>query len=432
MGFDGVSVCASPAGAEASLPEVLQAREDRAAAQRALLDRFGRPLVSFTMNIPGPVKDTALIRFAFRAGLCRLREVLGTPVHGETVLRPAGCGALLVYDRPAEALKVLCLSIEEEGEVGRLYDMDVIGADGRKLSRLRERTCLICGGPAAPCARSRAHGLPALEARTAALLRAFAAEHLGALAETALLQEAVFTPKPGLVDRQNSGAHRDMDLALFRRSAGALAPHLRRFAALGLTGASPDQLRQAGQAAEADMFAATGGINTHKGAVYSLALLLWAAGTSLSRGGAVFPLAAAAAAALPPAQNTHGSAVRARYGLGGVRGEAIAAFPTLRRCWEVLEREGELTALLWSMAHLEDTNLYHRGGAAGAACVRRAAAEILAAPAAARPALAAALDAELIRRGLSPGGSADLLALALFLRALCRRMEPGAMDLEDG
>ena len=107
----------------------------------------------------------------------------------------------------------------------------------------------------------------------------------------------------------------------------------------------------------------------------------------------------------------------------------MAGFPTLRRCWEVLEAEGVLAALLWSMAHLEDTNLYHRGGEVGAAFVRGEAAAILEAPAEDREALAVALDGELIRRNLSPGGSADLLALALFLQALGRRMEPEALSL---
>ncbi len=409
------------------LQEVLQAREDRAAKQRTLLDRFGRPLISFTMNIAGPIKDTPLIRFAFRAGLCRLRGALGEPVHGETAFPRAGPAALLVYDRPAAELKALCLAIEEEREIGRLYDMDVLDTDGKKLSRPQERTCLLCGGPAGPCARSRAHGLPSLEERTIELLRAFAGDHLGHLAAEALLQEAAFTPKPGLVDGRNSGAHQDMDLPLFQRSAEALRPHLRQFAALGLAGASPKKLQRAGQAAEADMFAATGGVNTHKGAVYSLSLLLWAAGASFFRKLPVLSVAATAAKALPPAKGTHGSAVRARYGLRGVRGEAVAGFPTLRQCCAVLEREGLLTALVWSMAHLEDTNLYHRGGEAGAAYVRGEAAKILTAPPEAREALARSLDDELIRRNLSPGGSADLLALALFLQELKERMEPGTL-----
>ena len=120
------------------------------------------------------------------------------------------------------------------------------------------------------------------------------------------------TPKPGLVDRRNTGAHDDMDRPLFHRSAGALAPYFRQFAALGMAGASPRELQSLGRQAEHAMLAATGGVNTHKGALYSFALLLSALGQCLAEGGDPFDTAAAIAATLPPAENTHGSAVRAQ------------------------------------------------------------------------------------------------------------------------
>jgi len=214
-----------------------------------------------------------------------------------------------------------------------------------------------------------------------------------------------------------------MDLPLFQRSAHALAPHFKRFAALGLAGGTAEELRALGCQAEGTMFAGTDGVNTHKGAIYSLALLLFAAGTLLAHGGTLLPMVAETAGELSPPAGTHGSAVRERYGIGGVREEAVAGFPTLRRCYETLAKEGELAALLQSMALLEDTTLYHRGGEEGAAFVRARAAAILAAPAAQREQLALQLDQELIGRNLSPGGSADMLALALFLRSLQPMME---------
>ena len=412
-----------------SLEQILQSREARAARQRQMLDRLGLPLVSFTMNIPGPVKDSPLIRFAFRAALGRLLDRLGAPAESLVLCQPTGCEALLAYDCPAPALKKVCLAMEEEGELGRLLDLDVLNQRGEKLSRGEERRCLICGGPVGPCSRSRAHGLPALERRTGEILYDFAARHLGELAEEALLQEVRFTPKPGLVDQWSTGAHTDMDLPLFEKSARALAPHLRRFAGLGLSHAGPEALQAAGRQAEAAMFAATEGVNTHKGAVYSLALLLSAAGECLTGGGDLFAIAAATAAALPPPQNTNGSAVRRQYGIGGVRQEAVSGFPTLGRCWKALDQEGSLAALLESMVYLEDTTLYHRGGAVGAAFVRERAGEILAAPPEEREAMAYDLDRELTRRRLSPGGSADILALSLFLQSLAPLLEPENLRL---
>lgn len=400
---------------EITLEQVLLARDRRVQRQQALHRRYGGTLLSFTMNIAGPVKDTPLVRLAFRAGLAALDRDLGAPVHRESVAAPTGPEALLVYHRPAGAVKDLCLRLEERDPVGRLYDLDVLSPGGEKLSRPQSRRCLICGGPVTVCSRSRAHGLAAIQAKTENILRSFAAGHLAQLARQALEDEVCLTPKPGLVDRRNTGAHDDMDLPLFRRSAGALAPYFRQFAALGMAGASPRELQSLGRQAEEAMLATTGGVNTHKGALYSFALLLSALGRCLAEGGDPFDTAAAIAAALPPAENTHGSAVRSQC--GGVRQEALSGFPTARHMRGILESAGPLSALVWAMSRLDDSTLVYRGGPQGLAYVRRRAAELLALPENALAPALEALDDDLIARHLSPGGSADLLALALFLRA---------------
>ena len=104
-----------------------------------------------------------------------------------------------------------------------------------------------------------------------------------------------------------------------------------------------------------------------------------------------------------------------RHQVGGARAEALAGFPPARKAAAQQQTHAPLTVLLWLMAHTEDTNLYHRGGAGGAAFVKEQAAAILAAPPEQRVALTQALDDALIECRLSPGGSADLLALALLL-----------------
>ena len=398
-----------------TLEDILRARDARADAQRRLLRTYRLPLVSFTMNIAGPVKFSPLIELAFDAGLEALRTALGQPVAAE-IIRPAtGCEALLVYDRPAAALKAACLTLETATPVGRLYDLDVLDTDGNKLSRIEQRTCLICGGPVTVCSRSRAHGLDAIVNRTREILMDFAAGSLAGLAAKALTEEVRLTPKPGLVDEHNNGAHSDMDLSLFLRSIDALTPWFRQITALSLCGADAAALQAAGREAEAAMFRATGGVNTHKGAVYSFSVLLAALGRCLTEGGNVFAHAAALAAELTPPQDTHGAAVTLRHKVGGARSEALAGFPTARQAAVLLQTHDPLTALLWLMAHTEDTNLYHRGGAEGATFVKEQAAAILAAPVERRISLAQALDDALISRWLSPGGSADLLAMALFL-----------------
>ena len=395
---------------------MLLARDRRASRQAALLSRYGRPVISFTMNIAGPVKDSPLIRYAFRSGLRQLEALPCAQLCREVIFEPTGPEALLVYEtQDARLLKAFCIRLESEGEAGRLFDLDVLDANGEKLSRETGRTCLVCGGPVSVCSRSRAHGLEAITARTGAILEAFAAETLGEMAENALLAEVHFTPKPGLVDEANNGAHRDMDVPLFERSAHALRPCFEEFVRLGIQGASPAALQQAGIRAEQAMFAATGGVNTHKGAIYSGALLLHAAGRLLSgeEEGNLCELAAQTAAAIPAPTGTHGAAVRAQC--GGIRTEAVSGYPTAQAVLRQLRQSGPLDALLLSMSRLDDSTLWHRGGAEGAQLVRSRAADILAAPASEREARTRRLDMELIERNLSPGGSADLLAMAFFL-----------------
>lgn len=399
-----------------TLEQMLLARDRRASRQAALLSRYGRPVISFTMNIAGPVKDSPLIRYAFRSGLRQLEALPCAQLCREVIFEPTGPEALLVYEtQDARLLKAFCIRLESEGEAGRLFDLDVLDANGEKISRETGRTCLVCGGPVSVCSRSRAHGLEAITARTGAILEAFAAETLGEMAENALLAEVHFTPKPGLVDEANNGAHRDMDVPLFERSAHALRPCFEEFVRLGLQGASPAALQQAGVRAEQAMFAATGGVNTHKGAIYSGALLLHAAGRLLSgeEEGDLCELAAQTAAAIPAPTGTHGAAVRAQC--GGIRTEAVSGYPTAQAVLRQLRQSGPLDALLLSMSRLDDSTLWHRGGAEGAQLVRSRAADILAAPASEREARTRRLDAELIERNLSPGGSADLLAMAFFL-----------------
>ena len=398
-----------------TLEDILRARDGRANAQRRLLHSHRLPLVSFTMNIAGPVKSAPLIELAFDAGLEALYAALGQPEAAEVIRPTTGCEALLVYDRPAAALKDACLALETAAPIGRLYDLDVLDMDGGKLSRPVPRTCLICGGPVTICSRSSAHGLDAIVGRTNEILADFAAGYLAGLAAEALEQEVRLTPKPGLVDERNNGAHNDMDLPLFLRSIDALTPWFRRMAALGMAGADADALQAAGLEAEASMFRATGGVNTHKGALFSFAVLLSSLGRCLTVGGDVFDRSAALTAALLPPQGTNGAAVALRHQVGGARAEALAGFPTGRQAAAVLRESDPLTALLWLMAHTEDSNLYHRGGATGAAFVKEQAAAILEAPPERRVMLTQALDDALIDRWLSPGGCADLLALALFL-----------------
>ncbi|AWK89589.1 triphosphoribosyl-dephospho-CoA synthase CitG [Azospirillum thermophilum] len=271
---------------------------------------------------------------------------------------------------------------------------------------------------------------------------------LAHLAYRSLLREVLLTPKPGLVDRRNTGSHRDMDLASFLASARAVTPWFRRFFACGLAGCTvPADLflpgiRGHGLACERDMLRATGGVNTHKGSIFAFGLLCAAAGRLVGQGRAlaVEPLCGEVAAICtgvvdelrrPGEAGTAGEHLYRRYGLTGARGEAASGFATVRThalpAFDRLRASGAdaatalHAALLELMAFNSDTNVVARGGPEGLAFLQGEAQRLRRAGGVAAPGYLrrlAALDDEAIRRNLSPGGSADLLAVTWFLSRL--------------
>ena len=157
---------------QVSLEDMLECREDRARLQQEFLGRYGLPLVSFCMNIPGPVKTNERIRAAFDLGKDRLLSRL--PVQPSACVEKherTGDELLLAVDLPAPELKRIAITIEDDGPVGRLFDMDVIDTDGRKLSRPEPRRCIICKAVAQECARSRRHTVADMQRAVEEILR---------------------------------------------------------------------------------------------------------------------------------------------------------------------------------------------------------------------------------------------------------------------
>lgn len=462
---------------QVTVGDMMAAREARAQLQRELLSRHpGATIVCLTMNIAGPVKTTPEIERAFAWGWGAVRAVaaprgalFAADIHPHTGPE----GALCVMADATQLKQRLC-QIEDGEPLGRLLDIDVIGPDGEKLERtalgLPARRCLLCDRPAPVCARSRAHGAQELFDRAQALIRMHFewtfARRVGECAQRALLTEVAISPKPGLVDRENAGAHRDMDIFTFIDSACALRPYFEACARIGLAHrggdarACFDALRAPGLLAEADMARATGGVNTHKGAIFSLGIACAALGLGFD-GETSDPLAALArcgemtaarmreelarAADAPGA--TFGERLYARSGVGGVRAEAAGGFESVTRAglprFEGARAAGlslndaGLCALVSLMARTQDTNAVRRGGEEAARALRERARaldgeieEKLARGLSDEEKAGAWLrdrlrdwDGEWSAAGISPGGCADLLALTLltaFLREEAR------------
>ena len=414
------------------LRQMLEARERRVAIQNKMLEGAGpeKCLVCLTMNIAGDVKRTPMTRMLFNAGAEEMRS-LGFRILKEFSLDEAtGSEAFWLLNEEGTQVKAMLEKAEDSFPAARLYDFDVIIPGGSKLSRAEGRRCLICDSYAAECARSRRHGLEEVKRATDDLLRGFCARRLAEAAHDALLDELYTTPKPGLVDLNNNGAHADMDISLFERSADALTQYFEDAALLGMDRCGMGVLRKRGIRAEEEMFAATDGVNTHKGLIYSMGLLLAGMGRCLTGGGSCISHAVELAGEdaeirlkeTLSAPVTNGGAVYKTYGAKGATGEAASGFPDALYCMERFafyrERgwdEAASLALCDSMASLEDTNLLHRGGREGLDFVMHAAAGISGMPADERIEALNELDRELISRNLSPGGSADMLALAFLL-----------------
>ena len=298
--------------------------------------------------------------------------------------------------------------------------------------------------------------------------------YLEEAARQSLLDEVSATPKPGLVDKKDSGAHKDMDFSTFVASTRAIVPFLRQMAEAGVSAGEASRCREEGfdcsqleqlflsirpigSKAEAAMFAATGGVNTHKGIIFSMGINAAAAGFLYGAhqpltGEAILAAGQQMCASLlshdferidPKAPGTHGEQLYVRYGCRGIRGEAMAGFPAVRNLGlpivrrlmenspggtnvspksEMFRNQVYLRLLFEFMTKVDDSNVLFRCGYEALSYLKKQSEQILAKMRSSEPiwppSLYAQLDAlnqDFIRRNLSAGGCADLLSLTLFL-----------------
>ena len=274
------------------------------------------------------------------------------------------------------------------------------------------------------------------------------AQEIARLAVRSLYAELVLYPKPGLVSLRDQGSHGDMDAACFMRSLFSLRHYFKAIALAGGRGVEFDELKRLGIVAEQAMLQATGGINTHRGAIFALGILCAAVAYCLqhqpgmtvanlrlalkSQWGqalvshSVFEVGAEAVYTSGPL--SHGQQVARQYAASGAREEAAAGFPSIFEIGLPRLRQSlsagcnasmaQLDSFFALMAHISDTNIYHRGGTAGVDYARAAARDFLAQGGSLHPQylqLAQYYHQQFIQRRLSPGGAADMLAASWFV-----------------
>ncbi len=267
------------------------------------------------------------------------------------------------------------------------------------------------------------------------------ARWLAVVATQCLIDEVRLSPKPGLVDSRGNGAHHDLSLALMERSAHSLTSTFYALAQHSWQRPADIALRETvgrlGREGEQQMMLATQGVNTHRGAIWAMGLLVSAVAM---HSGAAAPLAishtAAALAKLPdraaPKLFSKGLKASRRWQVPGAREEAQQGFPhifdlALPQLWRSRlhgadETQARLDALMAVMTSLSDTCVLSRAGMAGLEAMQAGAAAVLAAGGSSRPAgwqALARLDRQMLALNASPGGAADLLAATLFVDRVC-------------
>lgn len=325
-------------------------------------------------------------------------------------------------------------------------------------------------------------------------VRAALFERIGWRVRNALLGEVYATPKPGLVDRRDTGAHRDMNYETFLASTEAITPFMVRMFAEGMdattTGHTPEEVFQAirgiGLEAERAMYAATDGVNTHKGMIFTMGIVLAAAGILYARADKTSgqitvdaildrtrQMTARSMAedfrkmlAQPP--KTHGERLFRTYGERGIRGQAMEGFPILRdtavpwlRRFQNIGTDAELqraisaratlrrgllqdtgsmhaehfenavhvSTLIAIMSVLNDTNVFIRSSYEDMCWLQAESSTILGMGAMFTEEGVRAIEAlntACIEKNISPGGAADILAVAILLLKLTEDADAGS------
>jgi holo-ACP synthase / triphosphoribosyl-dephospho-CoA synthase len=447
---------------------ILGAREKRAAL-REQYAQIGRDSISLSLNIPGYPKSTPLLSGFFndvlqeckqflqahRIAIDTTQEVRQIDEAGDFYLAP-------IFDgQPLVTIKALTESFEGRHPLGRIIDIDIADRRFRPVSSEKLKPCMLCEQPAIVCMREANHTYEELREHLVLRIRGYLADktrqqickQLASLALKAILYEISLSPKPGLVGRFEKGAHQDMDYFTFLDSTSVLAGYFEEIALSGYLFYGDDLrealplIRTVGLKMEASMFSATDGVNTQKGLIFLIGLSLFSAAYSIARD-RTFALARGRDTikaicanlvqkelrATASDEKTHGKICFQRYGLegAGVRKEAEDGLPSvfergLQELKSALAGSDKATAsvqmnraliktLLRLISVTNDTNILHRKDMQILKTVQHMAQQTL-------DAWNGEAEAERYeklldycqRENVSPGGSADLLAVTVFL-----------------
>jgi len=438
-------------------------------------------LILFSLNIPGSIKDTPLYRKIFNSGLRAIQSVFSDQKIiyklSEINIPSSGTGPegyISINMSDLKKIKLITSDIEENHPLGRVFDIDIFDRNLEQVKSGREmRKCFICDRPAFECARSRRHSIDDIIVN----IKISAEKYFDSLnwkiastAARAMITEVLVTPKPGLVDRENSGAHSDMDIFSFADSTTALVKTFYDIASLAsgfheedsvyYTDEDKDDpgsektfqykdlthllnpLRVIGLDGEREMFRITKGVNTQKGLIFSIGILSAAAGflTANSTYKITAELICSTGKKIVRGisekdfnknasdnKKTTGEKLYKKHGIKGARGEAEGGFKSSLKALTILkthlhDRKDFNLSLADTLVHIisetEDTNIPGRNSLSALSYAEdKCRTYIKEGGVFSENGLdkLMKLDNDFIDRNISPGGSADILASTLFL-----------------
>jgi len=445
------------------LKSILAARDERVNLKMQL-SRKGWPGLSLTLNVPGFPKSNQLLKTFFAYCLRDFRYKLKAyqidiidneaiemgDAAGDFFLVPFIPGVLRLQE-----IKHICEDFEQNHPLGRFIDADLNDQAGNTVSSGKSKLCFFClERPAIECRRENAHEadelrafmFPKIAGYNQQQLETSIVKKLSSLAQQAILYEVSLTPKPGLVDKLSNGSHTDMTYQTFIDSTAAISPWFGELIREGLAFRDKDLrkalplIRNIGLRMEASMCEATCNINTQKGIIFLMGLSLFACGKLLSQshrfntdefrrliGTICQGLVKRELADSTGSLKSHGEKIFLKYGFGGARGEAENGFETVFRhglaqlnSVDQLNEEALTKSFLAIASINNDTNILYRRGPQVLTTFQNL--------------CKSALDnynesnyAEVIdfckNENISPGGSADLLAVTIFVRLVIRADE---------
>lgn len=437
------------------LQSILEAREQRALLKSQLALK-GLPCLSLSLNVPGFPKSNPVTKAFFSLCLTDLKYFLKAhliEIHPrETIERCDAAGDFFLASlskgmNTLPELKQLFENFEESHPLGRFIDLDLNDELGNTVSSGKSKLCFYClEKPAIECRRENAHDSELLRSFMFSKMNEYCsrqretniARQISSLGLKALLYEITLSPKPGLVDRISDGSHGDMSYHTFIDSSSAISPWFVELVLAGfhfqgsdLTKALPI-VRNLGLRMESSMFEATGNVNTQKGIIFLLGLSMFACGRLFSQGdgfdveqfrGIIKEVCSdMVEKELTHSRQhtiTHGRQIFKKYGFSGARGEAQSGFRTVFEYGlPLLTKISKLTdhdlikSFLSIASNTGDTNILYRGGPQ----VLKTFQDLC------KSALkdlnvnnySAVMDF-CDQENISPGGSADLLVVTIFV-----------------